>query len=175
MDSAAQIGPADRELIVRLAARIGMTEWPVSSETLISVGDAEIFYELAVSDDRIAFVRVSRGHRRSEALFSTTLDAVRYLVFRLADDRGGPEWAPIRHADFAPGTSYDPSDRVLSWSGGRVTALGGRTWTDEARAFSWLVTASPADIAGSYRHPNGEPLFDLGIRFEVRTDESRPR
>ena len=173
-DPEAQIEPADRDLIVSLAARIGMTEWPASSDALISVVDAEIFYEMELSGDQIAFVQVSRGHRRPEALFTTQQDAVRYLVFRLADDRVGPGWTPIRHADFAPGTSYDSSDLVLSWPGGRITASAGRNWIDEAREFSWLVTASPAEIAASYLHPNGEPLFDLGIRYQVRTVDPRP-
>ena len=173
-DQTVQIEPADRDLIVRLAARIRMTEWPASSDTLVSVGDAETFYELEAAGDRIVFIRVSRGHRTPEAFFTTTEDAVRYLVFHLVDSRSGPEWTPIRHADFAPGTSYDPSDFVLSWPGGHVTGRAGVVWADRAREFSWLVTASPADIAASYLHPNGEPLFDLGIRYQVRTVEPGP-
>jgi hypothetical protein len=30
-----------------------------------------------------------------------------------------------------------------------------------ALAFGWVATASLADIAASYQHPNGEPIFDL--------------
>jgi hypothetical protein len=30
-----------------------------------------------------------------------------------------------------------------------------------AQTFSWVVTAEPAEITASYRHPNGEPLFHL--------------
>jgi hypothetical protein len=170
-DPTTQIGAADRELIARLAARIGMTEWPVSAGTLVSVGDAEVCYELETSGDQIVLVGVSRGHRTPEAWFGSTQDAVRYLVFRLADNRLGPEWLPIEHADFAPGTAYDARKSVLRWPGGRAII---RKWINEVREFSWLVSASPADIAASYLHPNGEPLFDLGVRYQVRTTNPKP-
>ena len=148
-----------------------MTEWPVSADTLVSVGDAEVFYELEASGDQILFVSVSRGHRTPEAWFGSTQDAVRYLVFRLANNRLGPEWLPIEHADFAPGTAYDASESVLRWSGGWAII---RKWINEVREFSWLVRASPTEIAASYLHPNGEPLFDLGVRYQVRTTKPQP-
>jgi hypothetical protein len=149
-----------------------MTEWSrPSPETLISVGDAEVFYDLEADGDQVTFVWVSRGHRTSQAWFDSTQDAVRYLVYRLADNRLGPEWLPIEHADFAPDTAYDTADSVLRWPGGQAVIRG---WINYVREFSWLVNASPADIAASYLHPNGEPLFDLGVRYQVRTTKPEP-
>jgi hypothetical protein len=29
--------------------------------------------------------------------------------------------------------------------------------------FSWIAAAELADIAASYRHPNGDPLFNLSV------------
>jgi len=172
--SESQIRADDRALILALAGRSRMTEWGASPDTLIAVGDAETFYELVRDGDQVAFVEVQRGYRSTQARFSSVTDAVRFLVFTLADQRSGPEWLPIRHADFAPGTAYAPADGdwVLSWPGGQAVSPHRRVRPETAREFSWVATAAPADIAASYRHPNGEPLFDLGV---IESTERTPR
>jgi hypothetical protein len=164
-DAMGPIAAEDRELILTLAERCGMTEWSARRGTLISVGDFEIYYDLVADGEHVDFVRTSRGARSTTARFQSVTDAVRFLVFTLADSRGGPEWTPITHAGFAPGTAYAPSgeDWVLTWPGGRAVSPRRRLGPETAREFSWVASASPADIAASYRHFNGEPLFDLGL------------
>jgi hypothetical protein len=40
--------------------------------------------------------------------------------------------------------------------------------------FSWVIDADPAAITASYQHPNGEPLFDLGVA-PIAEEPERPR
>jgi hypothetical protein len=54
-----------------------------------------------------------------------------------------------------------PTDFELNWSGGEATFPIGYIGHQQALDFSWVATAELADIAASYRHANGEPLFDL--------------
>lgn len=138
-----EISANDRALIITLAGRQGMTEWPPPSGGLISVGDAETFYELVREGDRISFVVTQRGSSIPEITFSTTADAVRFTVFRLSDR------LPVPSPAFAPGSAYaaDGDDWVLNWPGGRAVSPGGRLDPEKAREFSWVVTADPADIA----------------------------
>lgn len=50
-----------------------------------------------------------------------------------------------------------PDGYRLTWNGGEA-----RFRMDyDAIRFSWIATAELADIAASFSHPNGEPLFDL--------------
>lgn len=132
-----------RALIVTLAGRHRMTEWPAGPATLIAVGDAETFYELTRESDQIAFVETQRGHRVVQVLFATAADAVRFMVFVLSDR------LPVPAPGFAPGSGYaaDGADWVLHWPEGQAVSPGGRLQADEAREFSWVATADPADIA----------------------------
>ena len=133
----------DRELFRTLAGRLGMTEWPGDPDTLVAVGDGETFYELVRDEDQVAFAEVRRGHRVVEVRFDTAADAARYLAFVLSG-----RWL-ARPREFAPDTTYTPDgpDRVLRWPGGRATSPAGRLSTARARAFSWVATATPQEIA----------------------------
>ena len=64
-----------------------------------------------------------------------------------------------------------PSGYRLSWPGAEATFY--RRY--DAVTFSWVVDADPATIDASYRHINGEPLFDLGIRATETELFERPR
>jgi hypothetical protein len=131
------ISPDVRQLIRTLAARHRMTEWPGGAGTLIAVGDAETFYELADEGAQIAFVETQRGHRVVQVIFTTVLDAVRYLVFVLSDR------LPVPSPAYAPGCAYaqEGEDWVLHWPGGQAVSPGGRLDPDMARQFSWVATA----------------------------------
>jgi hypothetical protein len=63
----------------------------------------------------------------------------------------------------APGCDSEkgPTGFELSWPGGEATFPIGYIGHQQALDFSWVATAELADIAASYRHPHGEPLFDL--------------
>lgn len=52
-----------------------------------------------------------------------------------------------------------PTGHRLSWSDGEATFYD----RSDAVIFSRVTDAEPAAIVESYQHPNGEPLFDLGL------------
>jgi hypothetical protein len=52
----------------------------------------------------------------------------------------------------------------LSWAGGRATFPADDKGHQQMLTFSVVVTAEVAEVTAGYRHPNGEPLFDLGQR-----------
>ena len=144
MTDASSVIPSDaRALILRLAARHGMTESSRPPDTLLAVGDGETFYELVRDGDRTAFVEVQRGHRRVQVRFPATADAVRFLTFAVSDQYSA------RTEEFAPGTDYAPDgdDWVLRWPGGWATSPRGLLPVVRARTFSWMVTATPQEIA----------------------------
>lgn len=133
----------DRALIVALAERQGMHELRRPPQTPIAVGDGETAYELAPAADRVAFVEIQRGSRDTQVIFMELDAAVRFLVFVLADR------FPVPSPGFPPGSDYavEGEDRVLTWPGGRAVSPGGRLDPEQAREFSWVATADPADIA----------------------------
>ncbi len=137
------LSPDHRALIVTLAGRGQLTEWPSPPGTLVSVGDAETFFELVQEGGGIAFVETQRGHGVVQVRFTTVIDAVRFLVFWLSDR------LPVPSPAFAPGSAYaaEGEDRVLTWPGGRAVSPAGRLDPERAREFSWVATADPADIA----------------------------
>jgi hypothetical protein len=140
-----EVSAEHRALICTLAQRHGMTEWQSPPGTLISVGDAETFFELVRDGGGIAFVETQRGHAMVKVRFRTVLDAVRFMVLELSDRFQVPSPA------FAPGSAYaaaaEGEDRVLTWPGGRAVSPGGRLDPERAREFSWVATVDPADIA----------------------------
>jgi hypothetical protein len=153
-----------RELILELAAAIGWQEWPATGDILLEVGDFEDTRLLAERDGRHFFEGTSRGHRSVRASFARAEDAVRMMVLELAGAYRSEKGMPfIRHDGPAPGTELD-RDHRLSWPGGEADFRRRLDAVD----FSWIAIADPAVIAASYRHLNGRPLFDLGIRYETR-------
>ena len=62
----------------------------------------------------------------------------------------------------APGCTLEkgPTGFDVAWPGGRATFPIGYSGHQDALNFSWVAMAELADIAASYRHPNGEPLFE---------------
>jgi hypothetical protein len=69
--------------------------------------------------------------------------------------------APVVMKRLAPGTELEqgPTGHQLSWPEGEATFY----YQYKAVTFSWVIGADPAAIVASYQHPNGEPLFDLGV------------
>lgn len=139
--------------------------WTGDAATLLDIGDQETHWVLAIRKGRPTFETISRGHRRVAAAFGHARDARRFMIMQLGDswrsDRGMPDIGPTEPA---PGTTLaraSPGYR-LSWPAGEA-----RISSDDAMLFSWLATATPTDIARSFRHLNGEPLFDLGVRFDT--------
>jgi hypothetical protein len=67
-----------------------------------------------------------------------------------------------------PRSSGAPSGYRLTWPGGAAVFQSDL----DAIGFSSVARAEPTDIAASYRHVNGEPLFDLGVPSEAHRRES---
>ena len=164
---------ADMLLIEELVDELGLDHWPGDSETILEVGDTEGTRILAIRHGLFTFETTSRGERWTSAAFSSARDARRFLVMDLGEAlRFRTRMAPIVMKEPVEGSVLEevPSGHRLSWPAGEATFY--RRY--EAVTFSWVIDADPATIVASYRHINGEPLFDLGIRPEPELVE-RPR
>jgi hypothetical protein len=164
---------ADMLLIEELVEELGLDRWPGDSETILEVGDLENTRILAVRHELFTFETTSRGERSTTAVFNYARDARRFLIMELGDSlRFRTRLAPIVMMELAEGCELEevPTGHRLSWPGGEATFY--RRY--EAVTFSWVINADPATIDASYRHVNGEPLFDLGVRAEPEVFE-RPR
>jgi hypothetical protein len=164
---------ADMLLIEELIEELGLDRWPGDSETILELGDLGNTRVLAVRHGLFTFETTSRGQRSTAAVFNSARDARRYLIMDLGDSlRFRTRLAPIVMQEPATGCELEevPTGHRLSWPGGEATFY--RRY--DAVTFSWVIDADPATIDASYRHLNGEPLFDLGIRAESEIFE-RPR
>jgi hypothetical protein len=163
----------DMLLIEELVEELGLDRWPGDSETILEVGDLEATRVLAARHGLFTFETTSRGERSTTAVFNDARDARRFLIMELGDSlRFRTRMAPIVMKELAEGCELEevPTGHRLSWPGAEATFY--RRY--EAVTFSWVIDADPATIDASYRHLNGEPLFDLGIRAEPEVFE-RPR
>jgi hypothetical protein len=143
-------------------------EWEGDAATILDVGDQEDHLVVAVRKGVVTFERISRDHRYLTAEFGRELDAWRLLIMWLGDSwRSGRRMRDInpRKLGLAPGTTLErgTSGYWLTWPGGAAIFHSDL----DAIGFSWVARAEPADIAASYRHVNGEPLFDLGLPVEA--------
>jgi hypothetical protein len=164
---------ADMLLIEELVDELGLDHWPADSETILEVGNLEDTRVLAIRHGLFTFETTSRGQRSITAAFNSARDARRYLIMDLGESvRFRTRMAPIVMNEPATGSELEevPSGHRLTWPGGEATFYQ----RYEAVTFSWVIDADPATLAASYRHINGEPLFDLGIRAEAELVE-RPR
>ena len=153
---------ADLLLIEKLVEQLRLNRYSGDSETILRVGDSEDTRILAVRHGLFTFETTSRGKRYTEAVFSSARDARRCMIMDLCRHfRSRPGIAPLVVKELAPGSRLEdgPSGYRLSWAGGEATF----NERYEAVNFSWVIGAEPAVIVASYRHPNGEPLFDLGV------------
>ena len=165
---------ADMLLIEGLVTDLGLSHWPGDADTILQVGDLENAIALAVLHGLFTFETTSRGKRSTAAVFSSARDARRYLIMDLAEDayRFHTRMAPIAMKQLAPGSDLEdgPTGFLLNWPDGEATFYDRL----EAVTFSWVIDADPGAIVASYRHPNGEPLFDLGVSVHMEKQQ-RPR
>jgi hypothetical protein len=153
---------ADMLLINELVERLRLHPRHGDFETILNVGDSEDSRLLAVRHGLFTFETTSRGDRSVEATFSSARDARRYMIMDLCGSlRFDTSMAPVVMKALAPGTELEegPTGYRLSWPGGEATFYH----RHNAVTFSWVIDADPAAVVVSYRHPNGEPLFDLGV------------
>jgi hypothetical protein len=164
---------ADMLLINALVEGLRLSRRPGDSETILNVGDSEDTRLLAVRHGLFTFETTSRGERSMDAAFSSARDARRYLIMDLCGSfRFHTSMAPVVMKQLAPGTELEegPTGYRLSWSRGEATFYH----QYKAVNFSWVIDADPAAIVASYQHPNGEPLFDLGVAA-TREKPKRPK
>jgi len=164
---------ADMLVIEELVRGLSLNHWPGDAETILEVGDLEVTRILAVRHDLFTFETTDRGRRSTAAVFSSARDARRYMIMDLCKSfRFHTRMAPLLMKELAAGSELEdgPTGYRLSWSGGEATFYD----RSDAVIFSWVIDAEPAAIVESYRHPNGEPLFDLGLSTIIEEPE-RPR
>ena len=153
---------ADMLLINELVEGLRLSRQPGDAEIILNVGDSEDTRLLAVRHGLFTFETTSRGQNYLEAAFSSARDARRYMIMDLCGTfRFRASMAPVVMKQPAPGTELEegPTGYRLSWPGGEATFYH----QHNAMTFSWVINADPAVIVASYQHPNGEPLFDLGV------------
>jgi hypothetical protein len=146
--------------------------WPGDKATILDIGNQEDEWVIAVRKGVVTFETIFRGHRQVSAVFSRARDAWRFLIMQQGDSYRWPRRMPeINLRELAPGFALETvaSGHRLTWPGGQATFH----FDFAAVQFSWVAMAEPADIAASYRHINGEPLFDLGIEPDSWPSEPR--
>jgi hypothetical protein len=164
---------ADMRLIEELVRGLSLNRWPGDAETILEVGDLEVTRILAVRHDLFTFETTDRGRRSTAAVFSSARDARRYMIMDLCkSSRFYTRMEPVRMKELAAGSELQdgPTGHRLSWSDGEATFYD----RSDAVIFSWVIDADPAAIMESYQHPNGEPLFDLGLPV-IAEEPERPR
>jgi hypothetical protein len=163
----------DMQVIDGLVENLGLQRRPGDAETILDVGDFETTRVLAGRHGLFTFETTSRGQRSTVAVFSAARDARRYMIMDLSEEafRFHSWTEPIVMERLAPGSEVEegPTGYRLSWPGGEATFH--RRY--EAATFSWVIGAEPTAIVASYQHPNGEPLFDLGIAAAVERQPGR--
>jgi hypothetical protein len=165
---------ADMLLIDELVDELGLSRWRGDPDIILEVGDFEETRILSRRLDLFTFETRSRGRRSTAAVFSSARDARCYLITDLGSSlRFRTRMTPMVMEELAVGTELEdtPIGHRLSWPEGEATCYH-RYMTV---TFSWVVGADPATIVTSYRHPNGEPLFDLGVRAEPEVVKRPPR
>jgi len=164
---------ADLRLIEELVRGLSLNRWSGGAETILEVGDLEVTRILAVRHDLFTFETTDRGRRSTAAVFSSARDARRYMIMDLCrSSRFYTRMEPVLMKGLAAGSELEdgPTGHRLSWSGGEATFYD----RSDAVIFSWVIDAEPAAIMESYQHPNGEPLFDLGLHV-IAEEPERPR
>jgi hypothetical protein len=153
---------ADMLLINELVDGLRLSRQPGDAEVILNVGDSEDTRLLAVHHGLFTFETTTRGQRYLEAAFTSARDARRYMIMDLCGSlRLRAAMAPVVMKQPAPGAELQegPTGHRLSWPDGEATFYH----QHNALTFSWVINADPAAIVASYQHPNGEPLFDLGV------------
>src|SRR6188472_3683070 len=143
---------ADQELIDEFLDEDPQWQhWTGDASTLLDIGDLETHWVLASRKGRSTFETISRGHRHLIADFGHARDARRFMIMKLGDfrrrSRGMPDINPAEPASGVAVTQVGTGYR-LSWTSGEANF---RSDIDLV-LFSWVATATPADIAASFRH-----------------------
>jgi hypothetical protein len=136
-----------------------------SGTDVLAVGDRQVGRAIAYRQSQFVYESVvSPDYRNVMCTFSSAAAARRFMIMELCRLlRMRTRLPRIQLNRLAPGCTMEkgPTDFELAWPGGDATFPIGYIGHQRALDFSWVALAELAEIAASYRHPNGEPLFDL--------------
>ena len=136
-----------------------------SGTDVLAVGDRQVGRAIAYRQSQFVYESVvSPDYRNVMCTFSSAAAARRFMIMELCRLlRMRTRLPRIQPNRLAPGCTMEkgPTDFELAWPGGDATFPIGYIGHQRALDFSWVALAELAEIAASYRHPNGEPLFDL--------------
>ena len=156
---------ADRAAIDAVLADLRWQRRASSGADVLAVGDARMGRAIAYRQSLFVYESTNpTRYRTARCTFTTAAAARRFMVMELGHvfrlRTGMPRIQPDR---LAPHCTIEegPTGFELTWSEGRATFPIDSSGQMYAQTFSWVVTAEPAEITASYRHPNGEPLFHL--------------
>jgi hypothetical protein len=156
----------DQATIDTVLADLGWKRRAASgAELLAVVGPGEVGRAISYRQSQFVYeFVVESDYRSTVCTFSTAAAARRFMIMELSAILRMQRRLPkIQLNRLAPGCGIEkgPTGFELSWPGCGATFPIGYIGHQQALDFSWVATAELADIAASYRHPNGEPLFDL--------------
>ena len=136
-----------------------------SGSDVLAVGDRQVGRAIAYRQSQFVYESVVRpDYRNVMCTFSSAAAARRFMIMELSRLlRMRTRLPRIQLNRLATGCTMEkgPTDFELAWPGGDATFPIGYVGHQRALDFSWVALAELAAIAASYRHPNGEPLFDL--------------
>ena len=160
---------ADQLAIDEVLADLRWERRPPGGADVLAVADRYQGRAIAYRQAQFVYETMSGkgGHRNGKATFSSAAAARRYMIIDLrAVFRTRTGMPKIGSDRLAPDCSVEegPTGLELSWPGGRATFPVDDKGRQQLLTFSVVVTAELAEVTASYRHPNGEPLFDLGQR-----------
>lgn len=163
------------ELVVieRLLDRVGLHRLTPTG-AFIRVGNGETTYTVLEADGTAAFEERQRGVVKQTLNASSVSAALRFLTNLIAGSARPSRWPVINPSGFAPGVRFEPLDRGqrLSWDEEWLLFDGRRSAEMRARPFSWVVRATPEEVAASYSDLSGAPLFRVDLA-EVARDFPR--
>jgi len=155
----------DLATIDAVLAEHGWERRQPSGADVLAVGDAQVGRAIAYRQSQFVYESVVRpDYRNLMCTFSSAAAARRFMIMELSRLlRMRTRLPRIQPNRLAPGCTIEkgPTDFELAWPGGDGTFPIGYIGHQRALDFSWVALAELAEIAASYRHPNGEPLFDL--------------
>jgi hypothetical protein len=157
----------DHATIDGVLAELGWEPRPAAgAEVLAVVGPGQVGRAISYRQGQFVYESVvDSDYRKVQGTLSTAAAGRRFLLLELGVILRMRWRLPrIRLNRLAPACAIEkgPTAFELSWAEGQATFPTGYIGHQHALDYSWVVTAELADIAASYRHPNGEPLFDLG-------------
>lgn len=155
----------DQATIDRVLAELGWERRPASGAEVLAVGHGEVGRAISYRQSQFVYESVvGPDYRKAHCTFSTAAAGRRFMIMELGRIlRMRTRLPRIQPNRLAPACTIEkgPTGFNLTWADGEATFPIGYIGHQQALDFSWVVAAELADIAASYRHPNGEPLFNL--------------